>query len=234
MTTTSSFQRMIVIPQEEYLQMTAVQNARQPLTQHYYNLESKHQDGEYIKDPYERLLTQSETLDEMKRLKEQMRNNLSIATPKPYQSRAKALFENVSNFIKYNERGEILDKENKIIPRSRIEDLIQHAVRDRRRNILPVGWSHFLNLLRDHNIPKSVLNRDTLQELENADDYKPKSSSFKTKSPQSRSRVRFMTEDNDKASPPVKRRRLTAKRPSKQKRQWKPTKKFLESFSEYK
>ena len=29
-----------------------------------------------------------------------------------------------------------------------------------------MGWSHFLNLLREHNIPKSILNRYTLDEME--------------------------------------------------------------------
>ena len=200
---------MIVIPQEEYLQMTAMQNARQPLAQHYYGLENKFQDSSQIKDPYDRLLTQSETLDEMKRLKEQMRNSLSIATPKPYQTRAKALFENVSNFVKFNERGEIMDSENQVIPHSRIEDLIQHAVRDRRRNILPVGWSHFLNKLREHNIPKSVLNRDTLQELEHVHDKSPDIQ-------------------------PLKRKKIIPKRPSKLKREWKPTQRLLESLREFK
>ena len=66
----SNFQRMIVIPQEEYLQLSAVQNARQPLTQQYYNLENQYQESQQIKDPYERLLSQSQTLEDMKRLKE--------------------------------------------------------------------------------------------------------------------------------------------------------------------
>ena len=209
----NNFQRMIVIPQEEYLQLSAVQNARQPLTQQYYTLENKYQESQHIKDPYERLLTQSETLDDMKRLKEQMRNNIVISTPKPYQSRAKALYENVSNFIKFNDRGEIFDKENQVISHSRIEDLIQHAVRDRRRNMLPVGWSYFLNMLREHNIPKSVLNRDTLQELEHVHD-RPKSPSVDAS--------------------PKKRRKIIAQRPSKLKREWKPSKRLLESLRDFK
>ena len=223
----NTFQRMIVVPQEEYLQLSAVQNARQPLTQQYYGLENKYQESQYIKDPYERLLTQSETLDEMKRLKEQMRNNISISTPKPYLSRAKALFENVSNFIKFNDRGEILNKENQPIPRSRIEDLIQHAVRDRRRNILPEGWTHFLNMLREHNVPKSVLNRDTLQELERVDD-KPKSLSIP--------RLPLKRKKKSLSIPhlPLKRKKIIAQRPSKLKREWKPSKRLLESLRDFK
>lgn len=160
----SQYQRMIAIPQEEYLQMSTVQNVRQPLTQQFYNLESQYNQEAQIKDPYRRLVLQSETLDAMKQLKDQMRHYLTVSTP--YRTRAQALLENVSPFLRFNERGEIYDTENNIIGNTRLEDLIQHAVRDRRRNISPVGWTYFLNLLQSHNIPKSILNRGTIDEME--------------------------------------------------------------------
>jgi len=162
----SLFQRMIVIPQEEYLQLSTVQSARQPLTQQFYNLESQYNQDAEIKDPYKRLFLQSEKLEDMKRLKDQMRHYLTVDTPKPYLSRAQALFENLSTFLRYNERGEIFDKDNRLLENTRLEDLIQHAVRDRRRNISPTGWSYFLKILREYNIPKSILNRGTLDEMD--------------------------------------------------------------------
>lgn len=162
----SQFQRMVVIPQEEYLQLSAVQNVRQPLTQQFYHLESQYNQESQVQDPYKRLAMQATTLDDMKQLKDQMRQYISISTPKPYRSRAQALLENMSPFIRFNERGEIYDKENNIIENSRLEDLIQHAVRDRRRNISPIGWKFFLGLLREHNMPKSILNRSTIEEME--------------------------------------------------------------------
>jgi hypothetical protein len=64
---------MIAIPQEEYLQLSTVQNARQPLTQQFYNLESQYNEEAKVKDPYKRLVMQSETLNDMKQLKDQMR-----------------------------------------------------------------------------------------------------------------------------------------------------------------
>jgi len=161
----SQFQQMIAIPQEEYLQLSTVQNARQPLTQQFYNLESRYEKDAQIGDPYKRLILQSGSLEEMKQLKDQMRHYISVSTPKPYRSRAQALLETVSSFIRFNERGEIYDEDNNIIENTRLEDLIQHAVRDRRRNISPAGWNYFLNLLRKHNTPKSILNRDTLDEM---------------------------------------------------------------------
>ena len=63
-------------------------------------------------------------------------------------------------------KGEIYSDTGDLVPGSRLEDLIQHAVRDRRRNIMPKGWSEFLRILRDHNVPKFMLNRNTLDEME--------------------------------------------------------------------
>ena len=157
---------MIAIPQEEYVQLTAVQNVRQPLTQQMYNLEKQHIEESQVKDPYSKLILQSNTLDEMKNLKDQMRNYIRISTPKPYINRAQALYSSVEPFLKFNERGEIYSKEGSMISNSRLEDLIQHAVRDRRRNMIPIGWNIFLDLLRERNIPKSILNRATLDEME--------------------------------------------------------------------
>lgn len=163
------FQRMIVIPQEEYLQLSSVQQAKQPLTQQFYTLENQYQEEGKVRDPYQRLMLQSSTLENMKELKEKMRNDIAVNTPKPYQSRAKSLFNSLESFLKFNERGEIYDKDDVIIPNSHVEDLIQHAVRDRRRNMIPLGWSQFVDILRERNVPRSVLNRNTLDEIE----YKP-------------------------------------------------------------
>lgn len=160
------FQRLMAIPQEEYLQLTAVQQARQPITRQFYNLEKRYEDSEKISEPFKRLINQSETLNEMKDLKEKMRQGILVSTPKPYQTRAKTLFQNLEPHIKFNERGEIFDDKGDVIPNSRLEDLIQYAVRDRRRNIVPVAWNKFMLLLKAHNVPKFVLNHDTLKELE--------------------------------------------------------------------
>lgn len=162
----SSFQRMVVIPQDEYLAMSTFQKSREPLVQHFYDLENRYNAEEKEKDPYRRMILQSNTLDQMKNAKEQIRNSLIISTPKPYQSRAKALLQTVEGFLRFNDKGEIYSDEGDIISGSRLEDLIQHAVRDRRRNLIPTGWSDFLSLLREHNVPRSILNRYTLDELE--------------------------------------------------------------------
>ena len=161
----TSFQRMIAIPQEEYLQMSTLQNIRQPLSQKLYQLEKDYNDLGKVDDPYKRLMLQSETLNDMKEMKDQMRSYLTVSTPKPYRSRAQALFESIESFIKFNERGEIKDKDDQVIENSRLEDLIQHAVRDRRRNMTPKGWNEFLSTLREHNVPKSTLNKETLDEI---------------------------------------------------------------------
>ena len=162
----SSFQRMIAIPQEEYLALSSFQNVREPLAQHFHKLEERYTAEEREKDPYRRMVLQSNTLDQMKQVKEQLRNSLTVSTPKPYQSRAKALFQTLDGVLKFNDKGEIYSDDGNLISGSRVEDLIQHAVRDRRRNLTPAGWSDFLTVLRDHNVPKSILNRSTLDEME--------------------------------------------------------------------
>ena len=160
------FQRMMAIPQEEYLQLTAVQAARQPMVQQMQNLTSQYEEESEIRDPYRRLLYQAETLDQMKTLKDKLRQQIVLATPKPFQSRTRSLFQHLDPILKLNERGEIFNEQGQAIADSRIDDLIQHAVRDRRRPFNPTGWDSFLRLLRMNNIPKYMLNRNTLDELE--------------------------------------------------------------------
>ena len=157
---------MMVIPQEEYLQLTSAQQTREPLLRQFYNLQNQYNQQAHIDDPYSKLMHQSETLDAIKTLKDKMRQEIVMATPKPFQSRARSLFQHLEPVLKINERGEIFNHDDEVIPQSRIEDLIQYAVRDRRRHFLPVGWDSFLNTLREHNIPKFMLNRDTLEEME--------------------------------------------------------------------
>lgn len=204
----TSFQRMIALPQEEYLAMSAIQNVRQPLTQQFYNTEQRYTEHGDIRDPYRRLVMQSVDLDEMKLLKEQMRNSLGIATPKPYRNRAKGLFQFIENSLRFNQKGEIYDKDNQVISSSRVEDLIQYAVNDRRRsNLKPAGWNEFLDLLRVKNVPKNFLNRYTMDEMDGT--VTPKDVS-KSRIPKSR------------IPPPTKRIQV--------KREAKPTLDFLKNY----
>lgn len=178
------FQRLMAIPQEEYMQLSSVQQARQPTTQQFYNLERRYREGEQILEPYKRLINQSEVLDEMKDLKIKMRQGIIESTPKPYQTRAKNLFQSLEPFLKFNERGEIYNDDNQLISRSRLEDLVQHAVRDRRRSLTPTGWPEFRHLLQEHNVPKFMLNRDTLDEMSKEEPGKQETKPFVKKEPE--------------------------------------------------
>lgn len=162
----SGFQRMIAIPQEEYIQLKSIQHVKQPEAQKMTELTQLHQQQSQIKDPYEQLILQGATLDDMKELKEKMRQELSLGTPKPYRNRALSLYRSLEPHVKFNERGEIYGENDKPIEHSRAEDLIQHAVRDRRRHFTPIAWDHFVKLLKKHNVPKTILNRPTLEELD--------------------------------------------------------------------
>lgn len=162
----SSYSRMIVIPQEEYVQMTAMQQMRQPLADQVYKTERDYEQNLQIKDPHRAVMLQSETIERLKALKDQMRHYLSISTPRPYRSRAESLFQSLEPYLNVNEKGEIIKEDQSVIDASRYEDLIQHAVRDRRRNFVPVGWDYFVQLMKKYNVPKASLNRETLDELQ--------------------------------------------------------------------
>ena len=106
----SSFQRMVVVPHEEYLAMTSFQQVKEPLKQQFYNLENRYNFEEKEQDPYRRLHMQSNTLDQMKRVKERMRNLLTISTPRPYRNRAQALYVTLEKVVEFNEGGEIFSR----------------------------------------------------------------------------------------------------------------------------
>ena len=56
-----------------------------------YQLENQYQSNAMINDPHRSIALQGQTIEHMKDLKEQMRNHISISTPKPYRSRADSL-----------------------------------------------------------------------------------------------------------------------------------------------
>ena len=162
----SSYSRMIVIPQEEYAQMSAMQQAKQPLANQLYRREQDYQQNLQISDPYRAVLLQSETIEELKDLKKKMRDAISLATPLASRSRAIALFNSIEPHLNVNDRGEIITYDKEIIDSSRYEDLIQHATRRMRRtDYIPSGWDYFLTLLKKYNVPKFALNKETLKEM---------------------------------------------------------------------
>ena len=183
----SRFQRMIVIPEEEYRQMLSFKT---PTQQQFFQTQQQLEEQSHIRDPYSRLLHQGTTLDIMKSLKEKMKRNIATSTPKPFRGRANQLYSAIEPYINFNDRGEIIDDSQHPIVESHIEDLIQYAVRDNRRNIHPRGWSYFLDQLRHINVPKVTLNRETIKEL-NRPDRITSPKGRKTK------RVSIKTEVND-------------------------------------
>ena len=173
----SRFERMIVIPEHEYNQLLAsksventnvdhVTTIREPLYNQFVNADEERKAAARIADPHKKLLRQSEALNEMIRLKEDMRDNMSQVIPKRYVSRAKQLFGTIEPFIHLNSRGEILDDDNSPIMGSRIEDLVQYAIREQRKKQEPVGWNYFVTQLNKYNVPKTPLNAATIDDLE--------------------------------------------------------------------
>lgn len=162
------FQRMVVIPQEEYAHMISMQRMQHPYSAKFETLDKQYMDQEDIKDPYSRMIHQSDTLNDMKILKENMHRSLMTATPKQYRHRADTLMKVLEPHVSLTQKGEVVNTvSGNVIHDVRMDDLIQHAVRDKRRSgFSPKGWSHFVQLLRDVNVPQIVLNKETLNDLQ--------------------------------------------------------------------
>lgn len=160
------FERMIGISEDEYYQLKSLQQSNDPLQNKFLSLSSDYKKQDLIKDPFVRVRRQGETLSQMINVKENLKHRLTEATPKPYRSRVHSLFQFISDKVNVNDKGEIIDNDGVVIEGSNIGDLIQHAVRDRRRNMTPAGWTNFLSILRDSNAPRMILNYDTLDELQ--------------------------------------------------------------------
>lgn len=163
------FRRMVAIPYEQYAQMNmshSLQHVHEPYNVQLTNLDKQYEERERITDPYRRMILQSETLEEMKALKERMRSLIASNSPKPYRNRSSALFDDIEPDLKFNERGEIMNEKGKVVPHSNVQDLIQYAVRDRRREVVPTGWNEFLSFMKSRNVPRHMLNRFTIDEMD--------------------------------------------------------------------
>jgi len=162
-----SFERMAVIPEQEYNYLRSLQQVNDPAHQQISTLADNYARQSNISDPQIRVQRQNETINEMKMLKDEMRQRIIQTTPKPYQTRAQSIMKFIEGHLQVNDRGELMDSNQQVVSGSNITDLIQHAVRDRRRNMDPMGWREFKDLLQKVNVPKSLLNYDTLEEMKN-------------------------------------------------------------------
>lgn len=160
------FERMVAIPEEEYNQLRTKQQIANPLETQYGKLASDYEKQSHIENPFTRVHRQGETLDQMIKIKDELRNHIKNVTPKPYQARAENLFNYMKHKLNVTPKGELIKDDGTVIASSNITDLVQHAVRDRRRNMIPSGWSEFLHVLRDSNAPQMLLNYETLEEMQ--------------------------------------------------------------------
>jgi len=176
----SRFERMAVIPEREYTYLKSLQQVNNPTQEKISNLSNDYTRQGLIKDPYTRVHRQAETLDQIRRLKDDIQKQILQSTPKPYQTRAKSLMSFLENQLEVNDRGELIGDNHVTVSDSNITDLIQHAVRDRRRNIQPEGWEVFKEKLQNLNVPQSFLNYDTLDEIKRPLRIKQSPDSFKT------------------------------------------------------
>lgn len=244
--TTPSFQQLVAVPMDQYTQMMSVTNMQQPPLQQKMtqlqqdftaSVNAPSLDHQQPSNSYDRLMRQGMMLDEVKRLKERLRSSVSMGSPKPYRSRALALYNQIAPITQFNDQGELIIPDSddggdgRAVVGSRVEDLIQHAVRDRRKQFTPTGWSEFLNLLWKYNIPRMMLNRSTIEELQRLTTKTPSATTVPSRllSSSSSSSPSPLSES---VSPPRTRGRLKARISRKRKRSSKLTKtEFLRNFS---
>lgn len=167
-----SFSKMVVIPQEEYLQLSMtrniqeVKNVDQPVTDQLKQLSQQDREIQKIEDPYRRMQLQAENLEERRHIREKLRKFITLSTPRAYRMRAERLFDFIDPHVKFNERGEIIEENGDVIRNSHIDDLLQYAVRDVRRKLgAPQGWEYFQKVLSNHNVPHNIIGGPTINEL---------------------------------------------------------------------
>lgn len=154
-----NYRKMIMVTQEEY------EKCKNPIDQKL----SAHVN---LPDDQRKLLD-SITLNEVREKKTDVTSsvpsNVIEAFPRHVQSRARALIGYLRDLrkVEWNDAGEIRIKGSNFIAGSNIVDLVQHAVRDKRRRMAtPRGWYEFKNMLIGSNVPMSVLGQAMLQEDE--------------------------------------------------------------------
>lgn len=90
--------------------------------------------------------------------------------PTGFRSRAERLLAALSRRrpeIDWNNDGEVtIGTHASPLAGSNIIDLIYHATAVKRRNFEPSAWSEFVGALKEFNIPSSVLNAETLKEMQ--------------------------------------------------------------------
>ena len=157
---------MVVLPQEEYVQLNSTRNIQQPLAQQLQDLTKTDENIEKIQDPYRKLQLHANNIEERRIIRDKIRKFITLSTPRRYRSRAENLLNFIEPFVQFNERGEVLDRENHVIEGSHIDDLLQHAVRDmRRKSVKPTGWDYFRDVLAREYVPHNIIGAPTITEL---------------------------------------------------------------------
>ena len=90
--------------------------------------------------------------------------------PSAYRVRAQRLYNILEKHrpssINWKDTGEVIfGRHESPLEGSHLLDLIQHATTNRRRqHFMPTGWDQFVQVLRNLNVPMSVLNEDAQRE----------------------------------------------------------------------
>ena len=162
------YKRMVVLPENEY---TLLKHSHQPITDLHWPSDNSVEREQKL---YALALRQDRESDAPTREVPvpASKHNFEIELnhfPKTSQSRAKRLLtilERYKPFISWNNDGEVsFGAHEAPVSGSRLTDLLYHATAVKRRNFEPTGWSHFLGVLQQLNVPSTALSTTTLQEM---------------------------------------------------------------------
>ena len=78
----SSYSKMVVLPQEEYLQLNSIRNIQQPLAHKLQDLTNTDDNIEKIQDPYRRLQLHASNLEERRTIRDKMRKFITLSRPR--------------------------------------------------------------------------------------------------------------------------------------------------------
>lgn len=167
-TTTSPYARMILITEKQY---QSLNNSEKPLPRHkgpsqQYKLKSLRKRDERIKK--ENLRKQQKSEDNSDNEREYI-DKITSNVKKTMLPKATSLFRHLKSkqpLISWNEFGEMKYSEN-IIAGSDLVELIKYATSNaRQRATIPQGWQEFKDVLKVTKVPRSLLSKSTLQELD--------------------------------------------------------------------
>jgi hypothetical protein len=83
--------------------------------------------------------------------------------------------------VRWNDNGEII-LDNRLLPKTSIKELVDTALRNRKRTPTLNGWQEFATALSDMDIPKEIIGNKHVWSVMSRETYTPKKKKMKRES----------------------------------------------------